>query len=151
MYEHFQPSERIFVDREEHLTWMDEALKRCKEKSIVMHLRGIGGIGKSSLLEYWNKSIERSIRLDCQQHSEYYSRLDIIAKRAVRLGISLQRFDLLWHIRKRFVEGVEPAQETGREWAKDILSAIPFIGSLLEIGAAISTRRGISSTFVRVP
>jgi tetratricopeptide (TPR) repeat protein len=54
------------------------------------------------------------------------------------LGIQLRRFDVLWHIRKRFVEGVEPAKESGREWAKEVLVAIPFIGSLASIGSAIS-------------
>ena len=95
MYEHFRPSERVFVDREEHLDWMSEALQRCKEKSIVLHLRGIGGIGKSSLLEHWHQTIESSIILDCSRISDLFSRLDAIAKGAVRLGISLSRFDVL--------------------------------------------------------
>jgi tetratricopeptide (TPR) repeat protein len=116
---------------------MDEALQRCKEKSVVLHLRGIGGIGKSSLLDYWNSSIEPTIRLDCDQYTDFYSRLDIIAKGAVRVGVRLHRFDILWHIRKRFVEGVEPAKEVGRDWAKEVLVAIPFIGSLASIGGAL--------------
>ncbi|MHA2066647.1 MAG: tetratricopeptide repeat protein, partial [Candidatus Thorarchaeota archaeon] len=45
---------------------------------------------------------------------------------------------ILWHIRQRFIMGVEPAKETGREWAKDLLQPIPFIGSLASIGAAIT-------------
>ncbi|MGY5872964.1 MAG: tetratricopeptide repeat protein [Candidatus Thorarchaeota archaeon] len=137
MYKHYETSDDVFVDREEHIEWMNDALERCKEKSPVMHLRGIGGIGKSSLLDHWTKNIESAIRLDCLQHSELYSRLDILAKGAVRLGVNLQRFDILWHIRKRFVEGVEPAAEQGRTWAKEVLVAIPFIGSLASIGGAI--------------
>jgi hypothetical protein len=35
VYERFEPSERIFVDREEYLDWMDQALERCKEKGVV--------------------------------------------------------------------------------------------------------------------
>ncbi|MHA1906816.1 MAG: hypothetical protein ACW98Y_05955, partial [Candidatus Thorarchaeota archaeon] len=42
VYERYEPSDRIFVDREEYLDWMQGALKRCKEKSVVLHLRGIG-------------------------------------------------------------------------------------------------------------
>jgi tetratricopeptide (TPR) repeat protein len=34
--------------------------------------------------------------------------------------------------------GVEPAKETGRTWAKELLQPIPFIGSLASIGAAIT-------------
>ncbi|MFX1369793.1 MAG: hypothetical protein ACFFAY_14450, partial [Promethearchaeota archaeon] len=75
MYERFAPSERVFVGREEYLQWMDEALERCKEKSVVLHLRGIGGIGKSSLLDYWKRTVADTIPLDCQQHNEFYSRL----------------------------------------------------------------------------
>jgi hypothetical protein len=54
MYERFDLSDQVFVDREDYLDWMDNALKRCKDQSVVLILRGIGGIGKSSLLEYWN-------------------------------------------------------------------------------------------------
>ncbi len=137
MYRQYDPSERIFVDREEYIQWMDYALQRCKENSVILHLRGIGGIGKSSLLNYWTNTNDSTVRLDCQQYTEFYARLDNLAKGAVRVGVNLRRFDLLWHIRKRFVEGVEPATEKGRDWAKEVLIAIPFIGSLASIGSAI--------------
>ncbi|MHA1908236.1 MAG: tetratricopeptide repeat protein, partial [Candidatus Thorarchaeota archaeon] len=109
-----------------------------KEKSVVLHLRGIGGIGKSSLQDYWTSTIESTIRLDCSQYSDFYARLNVLAKGASLLGIRLQRFDVLWQIRQRFVEGVEPVREEGREWAKEVVMAIPFIGSLASIGSAIS-------------
>lgn len=137
MYKRFEPSEQVFVDREEYLEWMDTALKRCKDKPVVLHLRGIGGIGKSSLLDYWTNTIDSTIRLDCQQYSEFYARLNILAKGAVLLGVRLPRFDVLWQIRQRFVEGVEPVREEGREWAKEVVMAVPFIGSLASIGSAI--------------
>ncbi|MFW9841850.1 MAG: tetratricopeptide repeat protein, partial [Candidatus Thorarchaeota archaeon] len=130
--------DKIFVDREEYIEWMDNALKRCKDKSVVMHLHGIGGIGKSSLLDYWTSTIESTIRLDCEQYSDFYDRLNVLAKGAVYLGVKLERFDVLWQIRQRFVEGVEPVREEGREWAKEVVMAIPFIGSLASIGSAIS-------------
>ena len=44
MYKHFEASDRIIVNREEYLEWMDDALTRCKEKSVILHLRGIGGL-----------------------------------------------------------------------------------------------------------
>ncbi|MCK4568618.1 MAG: hypothetical protein KAU48_15020, partial [Candidatus Thorarchaeota archaeon] len=78
------------------------------------------------------------IRLDCEQYSEFYQRLNILAKGAVLQGIKLQRFDILWQIRQRFVEGIEPVKEEGREWAKEVVMAIPFIGSLASIGSAIN-------------
>ncbi|MGY5874352.1 MAG: tetratricopeptide repeat protein [Candidatus Thorarchaeota archaeon] len=139
MYEHYKPVERVFVNRDTYLTWMDEALKRCIDNSVVLHLRGIGGIGKSSLLEHWNESVNMSTILDCDRAMDFFDRLDALAKRAVRLGITLRRFDILWHIRQRFIKGVEPARETGREWAKEILQPIPFIGSLASIGSAINS------------
>ncbi|MGY5865124.1 MAG: tetratricopeptide repeat protein [Candidatus Thorarchaeota archaeon] len=139
MYEHYKPAQQIFVDREEYLSWMEEALGSCKAKSRILHLKGIGGIGKSTLLNHWTRTVDTTVRLDCQQYTEFYSRLDILAKGAVRIGVDLKRFDILWHIRKRFVEGVEPAGEKGREWAKEVLVAIPFIGSLASIGSAIKS------------
>ncbi|MHA2425574.1 MAG: tetratricopeptide repeat protein [Candidatus Thorarchaeota archaeon] len=138
MYEHYHSSDDVFVDREEYIEWMVEALKRCKKKAVIMHLQGIGGIGKSSLLDYWTNTIDLTIRLDCEQHSEFYDRLNALAKGAVFLGIRLERFDILWQIRQRFVEGVEPVKDDGREWAKEIVMAIPFIGSLASIGSAIN-------------
>jgi tetratricopeptide (TPR) repeat protein len=138
MYEHFRPSDDVFVDREEFLEWMDEALVRCKTTNVVLHLKGIGGIGKSSLLNHWIKTYEKTIRLDCEQYSELYQRLNILAKGAVLHGIKLQRFDILWQIRQRFVEGVEPVKQEGHEWAKEVVMAIPFIGSLASIGSAIT-------------
>jgi tetratricopeptide (TPR) repeat protein len=137
MYEHFEPVDRVFVDREEYLDWMTEALERCKERSVVLHLRGIGGIGKSSLLDHWKNTIDDTIYLDCERYTEFYDRLNVIAKGAVHLGVNLRRFDVLWQIRLRFVEGLEPVKEEGREWAKEVVMAIPFIGSLASIGSAI--------------
>ncbi len=138
MYKHYESSDKIFVDREDYIEWMDEALNRCGEKRVVLHLHGIGGIGKSSLLDYWTSTIESTIRLDCEQYTEFYDRLNVLAKGAVFLGVKLERFDVLWQIRQRFVEGVEPVKEEGREWAKEIALAIPFIGSLASIGSAIN-------------
>ncbi|MFW9912559.1 MAG: tetratricopeptide repeat protein [Candidatus Thorarchaeota archaeon] len=138
MYRHYDSSEDVFVDREEHIEWMDGALKRCKKKSVVLHLKGIGGIGKSSLLNHWINTHEKTISLDCEQYPEFYQRLNMLARGAVLHGIKLQRFDILWQIRQRFVEGVEPVREEGRQWAKEVVMAIPFIGSLASIGSAIS-------------
>ena len=39
MYEHYEPVERIFVDREEYLDWMNDALIRCLEQSVVLEQR----------------------------------------------------------------------------------------------------------------
>lgn len=138
MYKHYQATADVFVDREEHIEWMNNALERCKKKSVVLHLKGIGGIGKSSLLTHWVNTHEKTIRLDCEQYSEFYQRLNMLAKGAVLQGVKLQRFDILWQIRQRFVEGVEPVREEGREWAKEVVMAIPFIGSLASIGSAIN-------------
>ena len=69
MYKHYETSDEVFVDREEHIEWMNEALERCKKRSVVLHLKGIGGIGKSSLLNHWMKSHEKTIRLDCEQYN----------------------------------------------------------------------------------
>jgi hypothetical protein len=138
MYRHYESSVDVFVDREEHIEWMNEALERCKEKSVVLHLKGIGGIGKSSLLNHWVNTHEKTVRLDCYQYSNFFQRLNILAKGAVLQGIKLHRFDILWQIRQRFVKGVEPVKEEGRAWAKEVVMAIPFIGSLASIGNAIN-------------
>ncbi|MHA3964356.1 MAG: ATP-binding protein [Candidatus Thorarchaeota archaeon SMTZ1-45] len=83
MYKHYETSEDVFVDREEQIKWMNDALEKCKEKSVVLHLKGIGGIGKSSLLNHWVNTHEKTIRLDCEQNSDFYQRLNVLAKGAV--------------------------------------------------------------------
>ena len=50
VYKDFETSDDVFVDKEEHIEWMNEALERCKKRSVVLLLKRIGGIGKSSLL-----------------------------------------------------------------------------------------------------
>lgn len=50
---------------------MDDALARCKKKSVVLHLKGIGGIGKSLLLKHWINTKERTIRVDCEHYTEF--------------------------------------------------------------------------------
>lgn len=137
MYEYYKPSERVFVNRAEELQWMEDALRRCKRRSVIHHIYGIGGIGKSALFNYWDETFEPSILVDCSRYVDFYERLDVIARRTVQLGMKLERFDILWHLRQRFVKGVEPAKESGRGWAFDILQNIPFIGSLSNIGLAI--------------
>lgn len=138
MYKYYDSSDDVFVDREEYIEWMSEALQQCNDRAMILHLRGIGGIGKSSLLKHWRNTITDNIPLDCQQYTEFYDRLNTLAKGAVLIGLQLQRFDVLWQIRQRFVEGVEPVKQEGREWVKEIAMAIPFIGSLASIGSAIS-------------
>ncbi|MFX1474230.1 MAG: tetratricopeptide repeat protein [Promethearchaeota archaeon] len=137
MFERFEPAERVFVNREEHLAWMADALGRCQDQSVVLHLRGIGGIGKTTLLEHWDRTVEASIFMDCSRVTEFFDRLDMLAKGAARLGIKLRRFDLLWSIRLRFVKGVEPVKEPGRSWAFDVIKPLPFIGNLVSISKAI--------------
>jgi hypothetical protein len=48
MYERYEPVEKVFDDREGYLDWMDDALARRQEQSVVLHLRGIGGVGKTA-------------------------------------------------------------------------------------------------------
>jgi len=137
MYERYEPAERIFVDREGYLDWMNDALVRSEEGSVVLHLRGIGGVGKTALIDHWKRSVEESILLDCGQVIDFYDRMDGMAREAVQLGIQLRRFDLLWSVRLRFVKGVEPASEPGRAWALDVIRPLPFVGSLVSIAKAI--------------
>ncbi|MFX1482532.1 MAG: tetratricopeptide repeat protein [Promethearchaeota archaeon] len=139
MYRNYEPFERVFVDREEYLEWMEKAQDRCKNKSMILHLRGIGGIGKSSLIEHWQKSVQSSIVLDCSLVNDFYDRLDCLARGATRLGIELRRFNVLWQIRQRVVKGVEPGKEDGQEWMLDVIGGIPGIGEVLSFGKAMKT------------
>jgi hypothetical protein len=139
LYERYEPVERIFVDREGYLDWMNDALIRSEKESVVLHLRGIGGVGKTALFDYWKSSVGESVLLDCGQVTDFWDRLDSIAREAVQLGIQLRRFDLLWSVRLRFVKGVEPASDPGRAWALDVIRPLPFVGSLVSIAKAIQT------------
>ena len=95
MFKHFEPIEQVFVDREQHLDWMTRALQRCKEKSVVLHLHGIGGIGKSSLIEHWKSSTDNVILLDFERTTDFFDCLDILAREIVLIGVAPRRFDIL--------------------------------------------------------
>ncbi|UCE09225.1 MAG: tetratricopeptide repeat protein [Candidatus Thorarchaeota archaeon] len=125
------------MDREDYIEWMKEALERCSHEKALLYIYGIGGIGKSALFRYWESSVTTDIFVDCGTHVDFFERIDAVAKGAQRLGIKLRRYDTLWHLRQRFVKGVEPAKASSRGWALEILSAVPFIGSLGDIGKAI--------------
>ena len=142
VYAHYEPSEELFVNREKQLDWMDNALTQCHDQSVILHLHGIGGIGKTALLEHWKHTIEASLLLDCNRITHLFDRLESIARNAAQLGIQLRRFDLLWSIRLRFIKGIEPAKEPGRTWAYDVIKPLPFIGSLVNISKAIHTIGG---------
>jgi tetratricopeptide (TPR) repeat protein len=116
---------------------MKAALDRCKTERALLFIHGIGGIGKSAIFRYWESSVTTSIFVDCGTHVDFFERIDAVAKGAQRLGIKLRRYDVLWHLRQRFVKGVEPARGSSRGWALEILSAVPFIGTLGNIGKAI--------------
>ncbi|MFW9793847.1 MAG: hypothetical protein ACFFEE_06090 [Candidatus Thorarchaeota archaeon] len=96
MYGDFEQTEQIFVDREEYIDWLKEAMERCQDRPVTLHLKGIGGIGKLSLLEYWMSTNESTVRLDCEPYTEVYQRLNMLAKDSVLIGVSLPRFDVLW-------------------------------------------------------
>jgi tetratricopeptide (TPR) repeat protein len=117
---------------------MIDALERCKTEKIVLHIRGIGGIGKSSLIDHWNRSIHSSVVLDCSTLKDFYNRLNILAKGIDRLGIDLKRFDVLWHIRQRYIEGAEPAKEEAKSWVMEIIPVLPVIGDYAHYGKALS-------------
>ncbi|MFW9889085.1 MAG: tetratricopeptide repeat protein [Candidatus Thorarchaeota archaeon] len=134
MYEHYDSSERIFVDREEYLEWMNDALERCRKESVILHLRGIGGIGKSSLVDHWHSSFENCIVLDFARVNELYDRLDVLARGAAHLGVTPRRFDVLWHIRQRFIKGVEPSEEKGRGWVLEVLGPLDAVTAFPVVG-----------------
>ncbi len=139
MWERYKPIKQVFVNRESYLGWMTDALSRCQERSVVLHLRGLGGIGKTSLFERWKGLVEKTILLDFRRVKSLFNRLDALAKAAAWQGIKLPRFDLLWTIRLRFVKGIQPTQDPGRSWAFDLVKVLPFVGSMVDISKAIKT------------
>ncbi|MFX1475253.1 MAG: tetratricopeptide repeat protein [Promethearchaeota archaeon] len=137
MWERYKPIKRVFVNRESYIDWMNDALSRCHEESVVLHLKGLGGIGKTSLFEHWKGMVQNTILLDCSRETTLFDRLDGLARTSAWLGIRLPRFDLLWTLRLRFVKGLQPTEEPGRSWAFDLAKALPFVGSMVNISKAI--------------
>ncbi len=126
------PWTREFVDRQECLDWMKNAIETCANKSIVMHLYGIGGIGKSRLLKHWHDLYDGCILIDCAKLETPYSRLNHFARSVEHLGQNLPRFDFVRGIKLRLLEGIEPAKDEGREWLADLVGLVPFVSGLAE-------------------
>jgi hypothetical protein len=39
LYKHYESSTDVFVDREEHIEWMNKALERCKDECAILRLK----------------------------------------------------------------------------------------------------------------
>ncbi|TET08742.1 MAG: tetratricopeptide repeat protein [Candidatus Thorarchaeota archaeon] len=121
-----------FVGRKDWLQWMNDSIQSSKIESIGCHIYGVGGIGKSSLLRYWAKNIQHSILIDCSISRDFNSRINQIAIQVRKLGYVLPRFDLLWSIKQRLLDGVEPSADEPKGWLKDIIAMVPLLGDFVD-------------------
>jgi len=133
--------QREFVGRVDLRDWMTKSIENAKSTSIVCHIHGMGGIGKSSLLKFWNETIDGSVLIDCNLHPEIDSQVGYLVRNYKSRGLTFPRFDLLWSIRKRVLDGLEPSIEEDRKWLIDAIGLIPgvseivdFTSKLVEIG-----------------
>ncbi len=120
------------VDRNEWLKWMIEALNSCSNSNVLIHIHGVGGIGKSTLLKHWKKEYSNSLLIDCKIHGDFYARLERLASEFNRLDIKLPRFDTLWEIKVRSINRYEPAAKDGKDWVLQTVTLVPVIGSFVD-------------------
>ncbi|TFG99323.1 tetratricopeptide repeat protein [Candidatus Thorarchaeota archaeon] len=123
--------ENCVVDRNEWLNWMIEALNSCSNSNVLIHIHGVGGIGKSTLLKHWKKVYNNSLLIDCKAHGDFYARLDRLASEFNRLDIKLPRFDTLWEIKIRYIDRKEPAAKDGKDWVAQAATVVPVIGPII--------------------
>ena len=116
---------------------MIQSIESVKNRSIIRHIHGMGGIGKSSLLKYWNETIDDSVLIDCNLFTDVISQIGNLVRSYKSKGFSFPRFDLLWSLRIRILDGVEPAKDEGRKWLVDAIGLIPGVGSLVDTGSKL--------------
>ena len=100
------PWQREFIGREDWRNWMVSSLETATTKSIIHHIHGIGGIGKSSLLRFWDQTIDQSVLIDCILQPDIDSQMSYLVRSLKNNGISFSRYELLWSIKKRVVDGI---------------------------------------------
>jgi len=83
---------------------MVEIIGHCGEGYFLRHIHGIGSIGKTSLLQHWNRLFDYAIYIDCAESNDLISRIGRIGQGVQRLGIDAPRFRL----------PSPPPQSTGR-------------------------------------
>jgi tetratricopeptide (TPR) repeat protein len=111
---------------------MQETHRLCSDSNVLVHIHGVGGIGKSWLLKHWSMEFDNSVLIDCRVHGDFYSRLNQLAAKIRSLGVDLPRFDTLWDIKTRYIDRREPAAKDSKEWAVQAASMIPVVGSFVE-------------------
>ena len=88
-------------------------------------------------MQYWREEIDGSILIDCNVLSDLDSQVGQLVRRCKSIGIKFPRYDLLWTIRKRVLDGIEPAADENRKWLVDAVSLIPVVGGVVDFGAKV--------------
>ncbi|MEM6792880.1 MAG: protein kinase, partial [Acidobacteriota bacterium] len=91
---------RVFVGREEQLAALDSALKISRERTAVVHVKGLSGMGKSALVEHFAADLEAAdkravvLRGRCYvQESVPYKALDSLIDALSRFLMEMPRHD----------------------------------------------------------
>ena len=102
----------VISGREEWESWMNALVLEADEGSIVIDLHGIGGIGKTSLLQKWYKADNcDSLIVDFGSEIgrvDLSSRVSQFVQRLRLLGHDFPVFDYLWIIRSVVIEEKKP-------------------------------------------
>ena len=130
--------ERLFFGRKDILAWVDSWLQKCEGRGIILGIDGMGGIGKTAILQELDKIHKYSIFVDCSKH-DMMTLLNTISIRARYIGFDTPRFNHLRDIRLWFLEGIQPAKPESKGWVKDLVVWIPEINTVVKIANAIST------------
>ncbi|MFX0107617.1 MAG: hypothetical protein ACFE7R_04985, partial [Candidatus Hodarchaeota archaeon] len=129
--------DRPFVGRSEYLEELDKMIRGLKGKTRIVHLRGIGGVGKTALLRHIKKKHFPAIGVDCEDYSDLLARIERLATEAANAGAEVPRFDLLWNMRKEYLR-LATVRRSARPFTK-VLEKTSFlkIGELLSVGTMI--------------
>ena len=128
----------LIVGREDILSLLGQMLIDDRLERKILHLYGIGGIGKRTILRYWQKSIANSIFIDLSVQNTLLEQINYLAGQLRLREYNLPRYDFLWTIKIEVIDKIQSKTGSTITHGLGILEVAPSI-----IGSAATLAKNI--------
>ncbi|MHA2015619.1 MAG: hypothetical protein ACTSUH_07745 [Candidatus Thorarchaeota archaeon] len=141
---------RLFFGRKDILAHVGEMLDRCSDGGVVIGLYGMGGYGKTAILEMCSRLPDaHTFMLDLGSRRDFYERIGALGARARSIGIETPRFTCLYDLHTWALTGREPVENKRssalvngiKASVLGIAKLVPGVSTVVDVFEAISVMR----------